>query len=92
MTVIHDEPASRFVIRRPEGDAVLQYRCCGASLDFYRTYVPESLRGLGLAEQLATAAFEYATSHHLSVVPTCSYISGAYLTRHPEYQSLVSSP
>jgi len=47
-------------------------------------------RGRGIAEKLCKAAFEYAKQHQLTVIPSCSYISDAYLKRHPEYRSLTT--
>lgn len=47
----------------------------GKVMDLVHTYVPSSKRGLGLASLLCIAAFEHASSHSLSVVPSCSYVS-----------------
>lgn len=86
--VTHEPAAGRFVIRLPEGDATLRYRLQGQTADFFSTFVPETLRGKGLAEKLAQAAFEQAKTQGWQVLPSCAYISGAYLKRHPEYQPL----
>ena len=64
------------------------YRFHDQALELYHTYVPEVFRGRGVAEQLCQAAFEYATANNLTVIPSCSYIAGAYLKRHPEYEPL----
>ena len=64
------------------------YRLTGRDLDLYHTYVPEVFRGRGVAEALCQTAFDYAKAHDLTVLPSCSYISGAYLKRHPEYEPL----
>ena len=64
------------------------YRLAGKEMDLYHTYVPEVFRGRGVAEQLCKAGFEYAKANGLTVVPSCSYISGAYLKRHKEYEPL----
>ena len=89
--VRHDQAGSRFVIALAGQEAVLEYRLSGRVIDLHHTFVPESLRGRGLAEQLCKAAFEYAKANRLSVVPSCSYVSGAYLKRHQEYAPLVTS-
>lgn len=86
--VEHEPAAGRFVIRLPGGEAILRYRLQGKTADFFSTFVPEALRGKGLAEQLAQAAFEHAKAQGWQVIPSCSYLSGAYLKRHPEYQPL----
>lgn len=87
--VQHDKPASRFCVKLQGFEACLMYRQQAREIDLYHTYVPEVFRGRGIAEQLCRAAFEYAKQQQLTVLPSCSYISGAYLKRHPEYQPLV---
>ena len=89
--VQHDAAGSRFVVKLEGYEACLMYRRSGKELDLYHTYVPEVFRGKGMAEKLCKAAFEYAKSNTLTVIPSCSYISGAYLKRHPEYLPLTTS-
>jgi predicted GNAT family acetyltransferase len=89
MIVEHDQGSQRFCVKLDGYEACVMYRRQGQELDLYHTYVPEIFRGRGIAEQLCKAAFEYAKAGHLSVVPSCSYIAGAYLKRHPEYEPLV---
>lgn len=88
-TVRHDEKSHRFVIDIDGQEAVLAYSQEGNTLDFYRTFVPESLRGRGLAEKVVRAAFEYAKEKGLRVLPSCPYVSGAFLKRHEEFRPLV---
>ena len=91
IVVQHDQAAHRFCVSREGYEACLMYRLAGKAIDLYHTYVPEVFRGRGLAEQLCHAAFEYAKANGLTVIPSCSYISGAYLKRHPEYQPITKS-
>ena len=88
ITVVHDEPGHRFCVTLQGYEACLMYRSSGTEIDLYHTYVPEVFRGRGVAEQLCKAVFEYAKANRLTVIPSCSYISGAYLKRHPEYEPL----
>ena len=88
-TVEHDQASQRFRVRLEGFEACLMYRQHGQEIDLYHTYVPEVFRGRGIAERLCKTAFEYAKERGLTVIPSCSYISGAYLTRHPEYEPLV---
>ena len=88
LEVLHDQSGSRFVVKLQGYEACLMYRRDGKTLDFYHTYVPEVFRGRGVAEQLCKTGFEYAKANGLTVVPSCSYISGAYLKRHTEYEPL----
>jgi len=84
----HDAANHRFCAALGGYEACLMYRRSGQEIDFYHTYVPEVFRGRGIAEKLCKAAFDYAKANGLAVTPSCSYISGAYLKRHPEYEPL----
>ena len=86
--VEHDHAAHRFCVKLQGYEACLMYRQSGRELDLYHTYVPEVFRGRGIAEKLCKAAFEYAKAEGLTVIPSCSYISDAYLKRHQEYEPL----
>ena len=86
--VLHDPASRRFCVALEGYEACLMYRQSGKELDLYHTYVPEVFRGKGMAEKLCKAAFEYAKAQGLTVIPSCSYVSGAYLKRHPEYEPL----
>ncbi len=87
-TVTHDESARRFRVTLQGYEACLMYRLSGQEMDLYHTYVPEAFRGRGVADKLCKAAFEHAKAKGLTVVPSCSYISDAYLRRHKEYESI----
>ena len=89
LIVHHDAARQCFSVSLQGEEACLMYCLNGTAVDLYRTYVPDAFRGWGIAEQLCRAAFEYAKAKALTVIPSCSYISGAYLKRHPEYISLV---
>lgn len=89
--VVHDQAGSRFVTTVEGEEAFLKYRRSGTVVDFFHTFVPEQHRGRGLAEQVCRAAFEYAKAEGLTVIPSCPYISGAYLKRHPEYVPLTKA-
>ena len=86
--VRHEREHRRFCVALEGYEACLMYRQRGKEIDLYHTYVPEVFRGRGMAEKLCKAAFEYAKTEGLTVIPSCSYISGAYLKRHPEYEPL----
>lgn len=89
LQVTHDAAAHRFMVAMRGQEAFLAYRPHGDTLDFSHTFVPELFQGRGAAEKLCHAAFEYAKANRLTVIPSCSYVSGAYLKRHPEYVSLI---
>lgn len=70
-------------------EALLNYRLNGKKMDIYHVFVPEELRGRGIAEQLALAAFGYARKNHLSVIPSCPYIKDKFLKEHKVFLDLV---
>ncbi|CAA7047852.1 unnamed protein product [Microthlaspi erraticum] len=74
-------------------EAFIEYKMKnnGRVMDLVRTYVPSSKAGLGLASHLSVAAIEHASSHSISIVPTCSYISETFLPRNPYWKRLVHS-
>lgn len=64
--------------------AHLDYRQLdNSTLDFYHTFVPDALRGQGIAAILTAAALDYAQQHELGVVPSCSYVA-TYMRRHKD--------
>ena len=89
IAIEHDPQGHRFCAKLEGYEACLMYRRQDKDIDLYHTYVPEAFRGRGLAEKLCKAGFEYAKANGLTVIPSCAYISGAYLKRHTEYEPLV---
>jgi predicted GNAT family acetyltransferase len=85
---VEHEPG-RFLLRQDDGHvAELVYERRGGVLDIQHTYTPPALRGREIAARLTEAAFAFARSEGLRVVPTCSY-TGGYVARHPEGRDLV---
>jgi len=85
MTVQHEPERSRFVVLTGEEEAVLEYEHSGSGVIFTHTFVPPSLRGRGLAEELTRTGLEWARENNLEVGSTCSYVS-RFLERYPEYR------
>lgn len=85
---MHNAEAGRFECRRGDALAVCEYSRSGDVIDLHHTFVPDSLRGQGVAAILAEEALQYAKAHALRVVPSCSYID-TYIRRHPEYSVLL---
>jgi len=90
-TVEHDEKNHRFLVRVEGEEAVLAYSQEGTVLNFYRTFVPEHLRGQGIAEKIVKAGFDYAREKGFRVLPTCPYISQSFLKRYEEYRTLLET-
>lgn len=82
--VVHDSQKQCFSAQIEGYQAILEYRAVDAStLDIHHTYVPNELRGKGIAALLAKTALDYAKEHNYTVIPSCSYIA-VYMQRHPQ--------
>jgi predicted GNAT family acetyltransferase len=86
----HDEVGQKFFIAYEDDEALLAYTKVNDILDIHHTFVPESMRGRGIADRLAAAAFEYAEKNGLKIIPTCSYIKDTFLKKHPEWDRIVA--
>jgi predicted GNAT family acetyltransferase len=88
--VERDEHGSRFIVRQGDAIGFLQYNVIGSQIILEHTEVPKELEGRGLGGALARAGLEYARANGLGVIPVCPFVI-RYLSRHPEYQSLVKN-
>lgn len=88
--VIVNEQPPQFAINTDGGKGYLVYQYHRGDLVLMHTYVPEQLRGKGIAGALAKYALEYARKNKIKVVVYCPYVT-AYLERHPEYLDVVKS-
>lgn len=87
--VKHDRDAGRFYAEVDGSIAYLEYaRVDERTLDLRNTFVPQALRGRGLAGQIVRFALGYARENGLKVIPTCSYVA-ATLQRDPSYSDVV---
>ena len=69
-----------------ETDSELAYSLPEPDLmDFTHTFVPDDLRGQGIADHLIKYGLEFARDHHYHIKATCAAVA-LYLRRHPEYQ------
>jgi uncharacterized protein len=80
---------SRFEFEEKGETAYLEFETDSAGwITLLHTEVPPSLRGQGVAGMLARTALEYARDNHLKVDVVCPMVAN-YLSKNPEYQSLV---
>ena len=72
----HSPQEQRFVIQWLNEQAELLYSLDPKSrkINFYRTYVPESARGQGLARQLVEAGIDWAKTQGYEMQASCSYV------------------
>jgi uncharacterized protein len=87
---VHDNTAaSRFEASVSGHIAVAQYEIGPGVITFTHTRVPESLRGKGIANELAKVALASARERRLRVIPKCTFFA-SYMRRHPEDQDLLA--
>jgi uncharacterized protein len=80
---------SRFEIEEGEQVAYLEFDADSQGwMTIWHTEVPPSMRGRGVASELAQTAFEYARQHHFRVDVICP-LAADFLSKHPEYSSTV---
>lgn len=72
--VEHQQDKQRFVIPVNGHEAVLEYRLDGKNIDFNRTYVPDELRGKGLAERLVRHGLKWAKAQDYEIQASCWYV------------------
>lgn len=90
VTVRHEPEAARFVADIGNDAAYLSYReLSGRILDLNHTYVPEPLRGRGIASRLTVQALQYAQDNGYRVVPSCPFVA-RYIAGHAKYRGLVA--
>ncbi|KAG7592546.1 Yjdj-type Gcn5-related N-acetyltransferase [Arabidopsis thaliana x Arabidopsis arenosa] len=89
--IVWNEGRHRF--ETEDHEAFIEYKMTndGKAMDLVRTFVPPSKAGLGLASHLCVAAFEHASEHSFSIIPTCSYVSETFIPRYPSWEHLVHS-
>jgi len=67
IAIEHHIDRQRFVIPFEGYEAVLEYQISGKDIDFNRTFVPNELRGKGLAERLVRHGLKWAKSQDLTI-------------------------
>jgi predicted GNAT family acetyltransferase len=86
-SIQHDPEAKKFYIETEKGEAYLAYEEKEGVLDYYSTYVPDAMRGQGIAGRIVEEGLRYARENGYQVRPSCPYVA-VYLKRHEEHQDL----
>lgn len=73
-TILHQADKQRFVILIDDQQALLEYQIEDDHIDFNRTYVPDALRGRGLAERLVRHGLKWAKAQPLTISASCWYV------------------
>lgn len=75
VNIVHDTSAHYFKVEIDNHCAYLVYaNIDDKTIDLYRTFVPDSMRGMGIAAKLTQSALDYAEQQDFKVIPTCSYV------------------
>ena len=86
LSIHHDQTSHQFVTPVDGDRADRSYSDLGKqTLDIYRTFVPNALRGRGIAAALTEQALAYAEEAGYSVIPSCSYVE-RYMERRQRSQ------
>ncbi|HEY9175495.1 MAG TPA: GNAT family N-acetyltransferase [Verrucomicrobiae bacterium] len=89
LPVVHNVSLRRFEDQTSDAPwSFLSYAFEGDCVVFDHTFVPDGLRGRGIAAKLARAALEEARQRGWRVIPRCSYVA-AFINRHPEFAGLL---
>ncbi|WP_017938330.1 GNAT family N-acetyltransferase [Zestomonas thermotolerans] len=87
LSINHDKAGHRFEAVVDGDRAYLAYMDLGQqTLDIYRTFVPTSLRGRGIAAALTEEALAYADRMGYTVIPSCSYVE-RYMERRRQQEA-----
>jgi uncharacterized protein len=85
--VVNNREGHQFEIHVDDDVARLKYEIRDREIELIHTEVPARLGGLGLANELARSALDFAAQHSLRVIPTCPFVR-AFLKRHDKYTKL----
>jgi uncharacterized protein len=59
------------------------------TVEFVKTFIPEHLRGTGLAEKMALEGFRFAQRSDYKIKATCPFVRG-FLENRPQFHHLVA--
>ncbi len=92
MPIQHDPTAHRFTATQAAGTGELVYELPKAGvIDFVHTFVDESLRGQGVADELAQAGLAYARAQHLKARTSCEFMAAFAQRHHAEYADVLAA-
>lgn len=88
LSIQHDQACKQFEVTVDGCRAYLSYMDLGKqTIDIYRTFVPDALRGRGVAAALTEQALQYAEDKGYTVIPSCSYVE-RYMERRQRNRGL----
>lgn len=90
MNIINNTDRQRFEIEIDGDYAFIEYRWHEGMIYLMHTFVPDSLRGRGLAQQLTQFALDTIRREKWPLKIYCPYVT-KYIQQHPQYQDLLST-
>ena len=85
LQVLNDEAEKKFYAIVDGHEAHIEYAHTGDVYNLLHTFVPEELRGHGVAEELVKTTLDQIKAQGAKFLPTCPFVQ-AFLKRHPEYR------
>jgi predicted GNAT family acetyltransferase len=85
LQVQNDEKERKFYALVEGQEAAISYARSGDAYNLLHTFVPEKLRGHGVADQLVQGTLDQIRAQGAKFIPTCPFVQ-AFLKRHPEYR------
>ncbi|MBV1932122.1 MAG: N-acetyltransferase [Porticoccaceae bacterium] len=70
----HEPHKQRFVTVVDGHESLADYRLSGQQIDFNHTFVPDALRGRGIAEKLVREALAWAQEEDYQIQASCWYV------------------
>jgi uncharacterized protein len=83
MTITNNIEKQRYELDVEGHLAIADYHITGNQMAITHVFVPDELRGKGVAAQVMKAVVDDANAKKLSIIPICSY-AAAYLKRNPQ--------
>ncbi len=73
--IVHDRERQCFVANLGHSEALLEYTLLSNhGINFHRTFVPEAMRGQGIAEKLVTTGLTWAQQQNFRIEASCWYV------------------
>jgi predicted GNAT family acetyltransferase len=90
-TIVHNTTSDRFETIVEGNVCVIDYRRDGNIIELTHVGVPGPVENRGIASALTQAAFDWARTEGLQIVPKCPY-AVAWIKRHRDYRSVLRAP
>lgn len=90
MKITNNTDHQRFEVEIDGDYAFIEYRWHEGVIYLMHTFVPDSLRGRGLAQQLTQFALDTIRQEKWPLKVYCPFVT-KYIQQHPQYQDLLST-